>query len=89
MSIAAPILQDLVYGKRHALILVKAAGQGVLYEKTELLNSATNIKVFIDIFIGIWAFVLAYIWANHVEKREGDKVKASEIWQRFPKFIIG
>ena len=72
-----------------ALILAKAAGQGVMYEKDWILNTATSIKVFIDIFIGIWAFVLAYIWANHIEKREGDKVRAAEIWQRFPKFIIG
>ena len=72
-----------------ALILAKAAGQGVVYEKDWILNTATSIKVFIDIFIGIWAFVLAYIWANHIEKREGDKVRAAEIWQRFPKFIIG
>jgi len=72
-----------------ALILAKAAGHGVVYEKDWILNTATSIKVFIDIFIGIWAFVLAYIWANHIEKREGDKVRAAEIWQRFPKFIIG
>jgi uncharacterized membrane protein YadS len=72
-----------------ALILAKAAGQGVFYEKDWILNTATSIKVFIDIFIGIWAFVLAYIWANYIEKRPGDKVHPREIWQRFPKFIIG
>lgn len=72
-----------------ALILAKAAGQGVMYEKDWILNTATSIKVFIDIFIGIWAFVLAYIWANYIEKREGDRVRAGEIWQRFPKFVIG
>lgn len=72
-----------------ALILAKAAGHGIVYEKDWILNTATSIKVFIDIFIGIWAFVLAYIWANHIEKRAGDKVRAAEIWQRFPKFIIG
>ena len=72
-----------------ALILAKAAGSGIIYEKDWILNTATSIKVFIDIFIGIWAFVLAYIWAHHIEKREGDKVRAREIWQRFPKFIIG
>jgi uncharacterized membrane protein YadS len=72
-----------------ALILAKAAGQGITYEKDWILNTATSIKVFIDIFIGIWAFVLAYIWANYIEKREGDRVRAVEIWQRFPKFVIG
>ena len=72
-----------------SLILAKAAGNGIVYEKDWILNTATTIKVFIDIFIGIWAFVLAWIWANHIEKREGDKVRATEIWQRFPKFILG
>ena len=69
--------------------MYKRQGNGIIYEKDWILNTATSIKVFIDIFIGIWAFVLAYIWANHIEKREGDKVRAVEIWQRFPKFIIG
>jgi uncharacterized membrane protein YadS len=72
-----------------ALILAKTAGHGIVYEKDWILNTATSIKVLIDIFIGVWSFVLAYIWANHIEKREGDKVRAREIWQRFPKFIIG
>ena len=34
--------------------------------------------VFIDIFIGIWAFILGYIWTNHIEKGP-DKVRPSEI----------
>ena len=45
--------------------------------------------MFIDIFIGVWSFILAYIWTNHIDKKEGDKAKLGEIWQRFPKFIIG
>ncbi|MFI5378728.1 MAG: putative sulfate exporter family transporter [Tepidisphaerales bacterium] len=72
-----------------ALILARAAGHGIVYEKDWILNTATSIKVFIDIFIGVWAFVLAYVWANHIEKRQGDRVRVVEIWQRFPKFIIG
>jgi len=36
------------------------------------------------------AFILAYIWTNHIEVRPaGDKAKIGEIWERFPKFIIG
>ena len=46
--------------------------------------------MFIDVFIGVWAFILAYIWTNHINVQAGgDKAKASEIWLRFPKFIIG
>jgi hypothetical protein len=48
------------------------------------------VKVFIDIFIGIWAFVLGYIFTNHINPtRAADKTRAVEIWQRFPKFILG
>jgi uncharacterized membrane protein YadS len=55
-----------------------------------MLGTTAAVKVFIDVFIGIWAFILAYIWTNHINAQPGgDKAKASEIWQRFPKFIIG
>jgi hypothetical protein len=36
----------------------------------------------------IGPFVLGYIWTNHIN-RTGDKASAWEIWQRFPKFVIG
>src|SRR6266480_3427457 len=72
-----------------SLILAKAAAEGINYQKGWILGTAATVKVFIDIFIGIWAFVLAYIWTTHIEVRAGDKAKAGEIWNRFPKFIIG
>jgi uncharacterized membrane protein YadS len=72
-----------------SLILAKAAAEGIVYQKGWILGTAATVKVFIDIFIGIWAFVLAYIWTTHIDVREGNKVKAVEIWQRFPKFVIG
>jgi uncharacterized membrane protein YadS len=72
-----------------SLILAKAAAEGINYQKGWILGTAATVKVFIDIFIGIWAFVLAYIWTTHIEVREGDRARAAEIWNRFPKFIIG
>ena len=36
----------------------------------------------------IGPFVLGYIWTNHIN-RTADKASAWEIWQRFPKFVIG
>jgi uncharacterized membrane protein YadS len=72
-----------------SLILAKNAAEGVNYEKGWILGTSATVKVFIDIFIGIWAFVLAYIWTKHIEVREGNVARAGEIWQRFPKFIIG
>jgi hypothetical protein len=41
------------------------------------------------VFIGIWSFILAVIWCAKIEPRSGDRVRAVEIWQRFPKFILG
>jgi len=73
-----------------SLILATNAAEGVNYAKGWILGTAATVKVFIDIFIGIWAFILAYIWTNHIEVRAaGDKAKIGEIWQRFPKFILG
>jgi uncharacterized membrane protein YadS len=77
-------------GIAESLILAKNAAEGVRYQPGWILGTATTIKVFIDIFIGIWAFVLGYIWTNHINVTpDSNKAKAKEIWQRFPKFIIG
>jgi uncharacterized integral membrane protein (TIGR00698 family) len=43
-----------------------------------------------DVWIGIWAFVLAIIATTQWERAEtGRKPQAAEIWWRFPKFVIG
>ncbi len=77
-------------GITEALVLAKAAGEGIHYQPGWLLGTTAAIKIFIDVFIGIWAFILAYIWTNHINvTKGGDKAKAAEIWQRFPKFILG
>ncbi len=65
------------------------AETGVAYKEGWVTMTATTVKVFIDVFIGVWAFVLAVIWCYKIEKRDGDKVRAREIWERFPKFILG
>jgi len=72
-----------------SLILAGAAAQGINFQKGWILGTTATVKVFIDIFIGIWAFLLAYIWTTHIHVREGDKARVREIWDRFPKFIIG
>ena len=72
-----------------ALINAKAAAEGINYQPGWILGTTALVKVFIDIFIGIWAFILGYIWTNHINPTQGDKARALEIWQRFPKFIIG
>lgn len=77
-------------GITESLILAKNAAEGVNYQAGWILGTAATIKVFIDIFIGIWAFVLGYIWTHYINVTgTQEKAKAREIWQRFPKFIIG
>ncbi len=64
------------------------AVQGVNYKEGWMLMTATTVKVFIDVFIGVWAFILAIIWCAKIECT-GGRIKAGEIWDRFPKFVIG
>jgi len=80
------------------LIINKAATVlGIKWEKGWMLMAATTTKVFIDIFIGVWAFILAVIWTVFALDTRGaptggsggTNVSASEIWHRFPKFVIG
>jgi uncharacterized membrane protein YadS len=73
-----------------ALILAKAQNElGVTYDKEWVTATATTVKVFIDVFIGVWAFVLAIVWVRCIDKRKDDKVRLREVWERFPKFVIG
>jgi magnesium-transporting ATPase (P-type) len=73
-----------------ALVLAKNAAEGINYQPGWILGTTATVKVFIDIFIGIWAFILGYIWTNHINvTRDSDKARLVEIWQRFPKFILG
>src|SRR2546422_9374536 len=48
-----------------SLIRAKAsATDGVNYEEGWMMNAAATVKVFIDILIGVWAFVLAVVWCR-------------------------
>lgn len=43
-----------------------------------------------DVWIGIWAFVLAIVATTQWDRGEtGNTPRAAEIWWRFPKFVIG
>jgi len=63
-----------------------AAGSG-----NQAVFAYTLIKVIgRDVWIGIWAFVLAIVATTQWERVEGGrKPEAVEIWRRFPKFIVG
>lgn len=47
-----------------------------------------------DMFVGIWALMVAWMSVTVWEKKEGngkgsERVDIGEIWRRFPKFVIG
>src|SRR5262249_41951794 len=68
-----------------ALIRARAAAAAITYEEGWILLTATTVKV----FIGIWAFVLALVWAYGIERDPGRRPRAGEVWARFPKFVMG
>ena len=55
----------------------------------EAEQAAVLVKSIQNILIGFIAFFVAIFFATKVDKAEGQKVGAGEIWTRFPKFIIG
>ena len=73
-----------------ALIRAKAMDvMGVEWTEGWMLMATTTVKVFIDIFIGVWAFILAIIWVTVIDRKPGERVRMGEIWGRFPKFVLG
>lgn len=73
-----------------ALIRAKALNMsGINFAEGWVTMTTTTVKMFIDIFIGIWSFVLAVIWCAKIECKAGQRVRAIEIWHRFPKFVLG
>lgn len=73
-----------------ALIRAQAMDmENINYAEGWITMTATTVKMFIDIFIGVWAVVLAYIWCAKIECKPGQKVSLMEVWNRFPKFVLG
>jgi uncharacterized membrane protein YadS len=72
--------------------LAKHAAGAIAGAPEASLQAFTLMKVVgRDIWIGIWAFVLAIVATTRWE-RDGDlatRPNAGEIWSRFPKFVIG
>ncbi len=64
-----------------------AAAGAFLGEKA--LYVAATIKMIQNVLIGVTAFCVAVYWAMKVEAENGRQVGAIEIWNRFPKFVLG
>jgi uncharacterized membrane protein YadS len=71
-----------------SLIRARAAAEGVIYRPGWIVGATTTVKVFIDVFIGVWSFVLAWIWSTKIEPGR-DRAGARHLWERFPKFVFG
>ncbi|MBU1566167.1 MAG: YeiH family protein [Proteobacteria bacterium] len=64
-----------------------AAAGAFLGEKA--MYVAATIKMIQNVLIGVTAFCVAMYWTMKVEREAGRKVGAGEIWNRFPKFVLG
>ena len=77
-------------GINEALLTAKAAAEGIRYQPGWLIGTTAAVKVFIDLFIAVWTFIIGTIWTRYIDKRDAsDQPRVGEIWQRFPKFLIG
>src|SRR5207244_2531092 len=54
------------------------AAAGVKYQEGWMTMTTTTVKVFIDMFIGVWSFVLAILWCSRIENRTGERVRSIE-----------
>jgi len=67
-----------------------ASSAGVAGKPDDAVWAFTLMKVVgRDVWIGIWAFVLAVVATTRWEVQTGGKPELGEIWWRFPKFVIG
>lgn len=53
------------------------------------MQVAATIKMIQNVLIGVTAFCVAVYWTTKMEAKDGHNVGAMEIWNRFPKFVIG
>ena len=65
---------------------VVAAGQ-MLGDQS--MQAAAVIKMIQNASIGLVALLIALYWVTRVEPTEGRRPGAIEIWNRFPKFVLG
>jgi len=66
------------------------ANLGITWKEGWILMASLTTKIWIDVFIGVWAFLLALVWVYKVERKPGQsRIGLSEIWHRFPKFVLG
>ncbi len=55
------------------------AATGVRYTDGWIVGTTSPVKVFIDLFSGVWA----------IDRGPGERVRLGSIWERFPKVVLG
>lgn len=55
----------------------------------EAMEVAAIVKMLQNALIGFVSFAWALYWVAVVQRGEGERVSAREIWIRFPKFVLG
>lgn len=55
----------------------------------EAMEVAAIVKMLQNALIGFVSFAWALYWVAVVQRGEGERVSAREIWVRFPKFVLG
>lgn len=72
-----------------SLIRARALESGITFDSGWMLTTTATVKVFIDVFIGIWALVLALIWVYAIDRKPGATVPFRDILKRVPAFVLG
>ncbi len=65
-----------------------AVAAGTIHSQ-QALKVASITKISQNALIGVVAFLLALYWVVVVERKPGQRPSAWEIWERFPKFVLG
>ena len=63
-------------------------GAGAIHSQ-QALKVASITKISQNALIGVVAFLLALYWVAVVERKAGQRPSVWEIWERFPKFVLG
>lgn len=63
-------------------------GAGSIHSQ-QALKVASITKISQNALIGVVAFLLAFYWVVVVERKPGQSPSAWQIWERFPKFVLG
>ena len=72
-----------------SLILARAAADGVNWQPGWIIMVTTTVKIFIDVFIGVWSLVIAWVWCTKFEKSGDRTMHWGDVWARFPRFVLG